>query len=134
MRFRLRIADLMVLVALVAASAAAYRLSPTLLPNLAFALYLAALCLASLGAKFRRGDRPMKMFWKGYALFGWFYLVLGLYFGVGRMGDELLAHSILGLGIAFVCGYVTRRVVTRTMPAAVTKAAVGGTATAEGGL
>ena len=126
MRVRLLIADLMVLVVLVAAAAGAFRLSPTLLPNLAFALYLAALCLASLGAKFRRGDRPMKMFWKGFALFGWFYLVLGLWLGLGRTGDELLAHSIIGLGFASGCGYVTRRAVTRTAPARAEGAAVDG--------
>src|SRR3954463_14037353 len=115
MRFRFLIADLMVLVVPVAAAAYAYRTDPKLLGHAAFAAFLVMTCLASLGAKFRRGNRPMKMFWKGFALFGWAYFIFGLWFGL--VEERLLTHSILGMAFALVGAYATRRLVVRTCPA-----------------
>jgi hypothetical protein len=114
MRFRLLIADLMVLVVTCSIGAYALYTYQELLPDVAFALYLALVCLASLGAKFRRGNRPMKMFWKGFALFGWFYLVFGLQLGfIDGSGDRQLTNSLIGIAFCFISAYVTRRLVTR---------------------
>ncbi|HWE38138.1 MAG TPA: hypothetical protein VG406_16325 [Isosphaeraceae bacterium] len=116
MRFRFLIADMMVLVIPCAVAAFALRESIDLVGEVAFAAFLAALCLASLGAKFRRGHRPFKMFWKGFAAFGWVYFFIGLRVGVGYQGKDLLIHSGIAFTFAFCCAYVTGRVVTKTVP------------------
>src|SRR5262245_14694923 len=111
MRLRFLIADLMVLTIPCAVIAFAYQADPKLLGEVAIGLYLAAVCLATLGAKFRRGNRKMKMFYKGYALFGWFYFVMVLQFGFDA--DRRVNQSLVGTALAFVCAYATYRLVRR---------------------
>lgn len=117
MRFRFKIADLMILVVPAAAFSYAAANDKELLPHLAFAAYLVLLAVATMGAKFARGDKGYKAFWKGTAIFGWVYLVFGLYFGVVQSPDgALLTRSIVGLTFALLAGYVTRRLVPRILP------------------
>ena len=113
MRFRFVIADLMVLTVLCALVAYAHQNDPKLFAFVAYSVYLALLCVASLAAKFRQGNRKVKMFWKGAALFGWFYFVFGMLPTlVGGDDEMLLHHTVIGLGLGFVCGYGTSRLGT----------------------
>ncbi len=117
MRFRFQIADLMILIVPAAAFSYAAGKDAELLPHLAFTAYLVLLAAATLGAKFARGDKAYKTFWKGAAIFGWLYLVFGLYFGVVATPDgALLTRSVVGLTFALLAGYVARRFVPRTLP------------------
>lgn len=117
MRIRFKIADLMILVVPAAAFSYAATNDADLLPHLAFTGYLVLLAAATLGAKFARGDKGYKAFWKGVATFGWTYLIFGLYFGfIADPNDALLTRSIVGLTFALLAGYVTLRFVPRSLP------------------
>jgi hypothetical protein len=112
MRFRFLIVDMMLLIVPCAVAFAVVHEDPESLGHIAFAFYLAAICLAFLGAKFRRGNRRHKMFWKGFAVFGWIYFVIGLWAGQAE-AKALLIRSALGLAFAAMCGYLSLRLVTK---------------------
>lgn len=117
MRFRFQIVDLMILVIPAAAFSYAMSQDPKLVPHLAFTSFLVLLGLATLGARFTRGNKPYKVFWKGVAVFGWIYLVFGLYFGMIAQDDYiLLSRSLVGITFGLLAGYLTRRLVPRTRP------------------
>lgn len=114
MKIRFQIADLMILVVPAAAFSYAMARDEDLLPHLAFTAYLVMLGVATLGAKFTRGDKPYKVFWKGVAAFGWAYLVFGLYFGaIASDAEVMLSRSLVGLAFGLLAGYLTRRLVPR---------------------
>src|SRR4051794_1231101 len=103
MRLRFRILDLMVLVVPCAVAALAIRLgSGAMLSEVATAAYLALVCLATVGAKFHRGDKQRKAFWKGTAIFGWVYFPAGLQFGFPK-GEEAIFRAGIGLVFALAC-------------------------------
>jgi hypothetical protein len=112
MRFRFLIVDMMLLVVPCAVAFMVIHEDPSSLDHVVFSLYLVATCVASLGAEFRRGNRRWKMFWKGFAVFGWIYLFLGLF--AGMVQDQSLGlRSALGLALAATSGYFAMRLVTR---------------------
>jgi hypothetical protein len=112
MRFRFLIVDVMLLVIPCAVAFTLIHEDPSNLDHVVFSLYLVAICVAGLGAKFRRGNRRLKMFWKGFAFFGWIYLFLGLFAGLVQ-DQSLVLRSVLGLALAVTSGYFTMRLVTR---------------------
>jgi hypothetical protein len=112
MRFRFLIVDVMLLVVPCAVAFAVVHEDPASLGHVVFTLYLVAICLAGLGAKFRRGNRRLKMFWKGFAVFGWIYFFFGLYAGLAQQ-DAMLLRSALGLAFAATTGFLALRLVTR---------------------
>jgi len=133
---RFTIADLMGLVVLVAVNLAVLQGAPWAAADLAFANFLAALCLATLGVAYRRGRARAAC--AGFALFGWTYLLLRIvpYFDTNRSGYlyrpsgvlpeyVLLFHSALGLGGAILGAVGAWRFVPREPPAA--SAGPGGT-------
>jgi hypothetical protein len=115
MRLRFRILDLMVLVVPCAVAAMAVRLGKgELLSEVATAAYLTLVCLATVGAKFHRGNKQRKVFWKGVAFFGWVYFPVGLQFGFPK-GEEAIYRAGIGLVFALACGYATARLVPRRL-------------------
>lgn len=117
MRFRFQIVDLMILVVPAAAFSYALSRDEKLVPHLAFTSYLVLLGVATLGARFTRGSKSYKVFWKGVAAFGWAYLILGLYFGLAAQDEYmLLSRSLVGITFGLLAGYLTRRLVPRSVP------------------
>jgi hypothetical protein len=96
---RLRIIDLMKGVALCAVVLGAMTTSPGESP--ALAIFLAPTCLATLGARFAGGGR--RLFWLGFALFGWVFFAVGLRFGT-LYPHELEPKVPIGLLFAVAVG------------------------------
>jgi hypothetical protein len=107
MRVRFRIADLMVMIALMAVGFFTFRLDSDLFAVVVWATFLGALGTATAVARLGRGDRSR--FGLGFALFGWTWLVCGLRFGFLPTNAHLLQHSLVGFGVALLSGYAVAR-------------------------
>jgi hypothetical protein len=82
--------------------------------RIVFAVYLAALSSTSLAAYWS----PLFVhFWRGYALFGWCYLVFVLRGGFGFTPDvyapNLTRLSEMGMAMSIACGFVALALVPK---------------------
>ena len=126
---RLSIADLMGLVVFAAINFAVVKGAPWLVPDLAFAYFLIANCLATIGVYYRPGR--LRASCAGFALFGWAYVMLGImplfapdpastrwnrppYLGPDFI---LLLHLAFGFVGATLCAVLARRFAPRKSPA-----------------
>jgi hypothetical protein len=109
MKIRLRIADLMILVAIVAAGAFIFRFDRDLFAVAVWAFSLGALGICTVIA--RIGNVAGARFALGFAVFGWTWLACGLRFGFLPTNELLLQHSAVGFGVGLLSGYAAHRLV-----------------------
>jgi hypothetical protein len=114
MPYHLRIADLMVLVALAAIGALTFRFDRDLFAVVAWACFLSCLSTWTLMAACGMGRAAW--FGRGAALFGWTWLACGLRFGLLPSNDHLLLHTGVGLGTGLLSGYAAARSFDRPPP------------------
>jgi hypothetical protein len=69
----------------------------------AFGIYLAVLCIATMGSFAKHAWRP---FWRGVAFFGWLFLVFALRFGIVE-GYQRAKLCLLAIPLGAICGLVS---------------------------
>ena len=107
MKTRLRIADLMTLVAIVAVGAVTFRFDRDLFAVVIWASFLSALGTCTVIAPIGPGGGSR--FGLGFAVFGWIWLACGLRFGFLPSNELLLQHSAVGFGFGLLSGYAASR-------------------------
>jgi hypothetical protein len=121
MRSRLTIADLMVVVAFTALASFGLSIgNEGMIVGELVALYLAAICTATVCGRDRRG--PRRAPWNGFALFGWAWLTLWalvlLHGSPLADAEAWSAFSGIGLAGSSLSAYASARLVPRDEPPA----------------